>query len=200
MKNKPKSYSSEQIEWLRANRPKYQVDDLTIKYNWQFNENRTKHAINRILVINKIRGSTDGRFTKNNAPWNKGVTGVMVANRGSFQKGHRGSRCRTVGSVRLVVERSGRKTAQIKTAEPNLWEPYARIIYKRAYGPIKPGNLIIFIDGDHTNYHYTNLAQISRQVLGALHKKRAHEAPVEYRRPLINLAKLEQAIKEHEYR
>lgn len=52
-----------------------------------------------------------GQFKKGKSPGNKGTSGVMQANSGSFQGGVASARKKSLGSVTVRVDKSGRKRA-----------------------------------------------------------------------------------------
>ena len=58
----------------------------------------------------------------------------------------------------------------MKVAEPDVWRYKHRWIYEQAYGEIPKGYIVIFLDGDKTNFSLDNLALVKSEV-GLLMRK-----------------------------
>ena len=117
----------------------------------------------------KIRSGRSGRFEKGFQPWNNGLrgTGICKPNSGTFAKGHVPANTRDLGAER-IDNRDG--YVLVKVAEP---DPFTaskarfkhkhREVWERHHGPVPPGMLVRFADGDRTNCDISNLVLVSRQ-------------------------------------
>lgn len=191
-------YTDEHIEWLRENRARYTLSQLTIKFNWRFDAKLQTRALVAACKRRGIKAGSDGRFKKGMKPWNHGLTGYMGANKTSFGPGNLPQTHVPVGTPRLKKYVDGSFYVQIKTADPKTWTEYHRIIYERAYGPIPKGHVVIFVDGNKLNLHYKNLECVSRALLARLNKKRFQQMHTQVIPTVIAITKLEQMTREIE--
>lgn len=53
---------------------------------------------------------------------------------------------------------------EVKVADPKTWKQKHRLIYERVHGPIPKDCIVIFKDGDKTNFDINNLLLIKRSV------------------------------------
>ena len=128
-----------------------------------------------------------GSFKKGHIPWNKGVYGYMGANKTSFKKGHKPKNWRTVGSERIDTE----GYTLIKIAEPKKWALKHRIIWEEFHKKKVPrGSVIIFADGDKTNFNIENLICVSRKELRVLNKCSLIKNDLELTKTGLNVAKI----------
>lgn len=189
-------YTSEQIEWLRAEYRRLSVAELTLAFNQQFAESRSEGAIRGALRNRKITSGRTGHFESGKAPWSAGTKGVLKRNSGSFSKGHVPSNERPLGSERIC--RDGQvwvKVAEVNpyTGAPTRFRQKHILVYERAHGPVPEGQVLTFLDGDRQNCELSNLVPISRRVLAVLNKKMGFGKATDpdVRQALINLATIE---------
>ncbi len=197
-KRKVHKFTDDQVEWLRANRARYTIDKLTIKFNWLFDANLHPRSLANACKRRGIKAGSDGRFKKGMKTWNTGLTGYMGANKTSFKTGNLPHTYLPVGTPRLKKYSDGSCYVQIKTADPKTWTNYHHIIYERAYGPIPKGHVVIFVDGNRLNLHHKNLECVSRAVLSQLNKKRLLQMPTPVRPTVIAITKLQQMTRKIE--
>lgn len=166
-------YTPEQLDWLRDNRKKMGISELTEKFNVLFDSERSKDAIHHLCIRYRFMTGRCGRFRKGNKPWNTGKKGLQLGGRKTqFKPGDMPKNYVPVGSLRI---RSKDFYVDIKTADPNVWTPYHHLIYQRAYGPIPPGHMVIFRDGNKHNLHYQNLVAVTRAELARINKTMGRE-------------------------
>ncbi len=103
-----------------------------------------------------------GRWQKGQEAFNKGLKGLRVpgCEKTWFKKGNRPHNCYPVGTTRCI----NRGYTEIKVAEPNKWEFLHRHIWEQAHGPLQPGEIVVFRDGDKTNCKLDNLQKITRGI------------------------------------
>lgn len=197
-KRKHHKFTDEHVEWLLENRERYTISQLTIKFNWRFDTKLHSRSLANACKRRGIKSGSDGRFKKGFKPWNSGLTGCMEPNKTSFKNGNLPQTYLPVGTPRLRKYSDGSFYVQIKTADPKTWTEYHRIIYERAYGPITKGHVVIFVDGNRKNLHYTNLECVSRAVLSQLNKKRLLQMPTPLIPTVIAITKLQQMTRKIE--
>ena len=132
-----------------------------------------------------------GSFKKGHIPWNKGVTGYMGANRTSFKKGHTPACFRELYSERTSVD----GIVEIKV-ERNKWISKHRYVWEQHHNRKVPkGKVVIFLDGNKTNFEIDNLKLISRGALLILNRKYRHILKdKELMRSCVDLSELIYAI------
>lgn len=197
MKQKPHPYTSQQNEFLKANRPQHTLTELTALFNATFGLSMTHSAILARcwkLKINASHNKNKGRFKTGLAPWNKGVTGYTTTSTTKFKPGHEPATTKPIGYERL----SKNGIIEIKVAEGRKqFVSKNRIVYEQHHGPIPKGHAVIFIDGDVSNYAIENLALVSRRELAFLNRhEKIRQQPLSLRESIIAVVKLEQTAKD----
>lgn len=75
-----------------------------------------------------------------------------------------------------------------------------RYIWEQHYGPIKPGEVVIFLDGDRSNFDIDNLCCISRRHFAIVNKiLKDANVPPELKKTVINYAILKVTTSDHEW-
>ena len=183
-----KKYTDEMIEFLKEVTPQKTYKEITELFNRRFNLDVTAEKIKSLLSRKKICTGTRGcLYKKGKVPWNKGKKGYMGANKTSFKKGHKPKNWRTVGSERIDTE----SYTLIKIAEPKKWALKHRIIWEEFNKKKVPrGSVIIFADGDKTNFNIENLICVSRKELRVLNKCSLIKNDLELTKTGLNVAKI----------
>ena len=183
-----KKYTDEMIEFLKEVTPGKTYKEITGLFNKKFNLDVTAEKMKSLLSRKKIHTRTKGcLYKKGSVPWNKGKKGYMGANKTSFKKGHKPKNWRTVGSERIDTE----GYTLIKIAEPKKWALKHRIIWEEFHKKKVPrGSVIIFADGDKTNFNIENLICVSRKELRVLNKCSLIKNDLELTKTGLNVAKI----------
>lgn len=184
-------YTDKMLQYLSDNRVLTTIDDLTIRFNNKFNQDRTLEAIRGICLKKRFLSNDNGCFKKGFTPWNKGITGYMGANRTTFKKGNIPVNHVPVGTERIDA-RDG--YIMIKVAEPNIWKQKSHIIYTSIHGSVPDNHIVIFIDGDKTNLEPENLEAVRRIELLNLNRNGYLTAPKEFKPVIKAMSKLEAAL------
>lgn len=107
------------------------------------------------------------RLKPGNVPWNKGTKGLQIGGKDTqFRKGNIPQTSVPVGSESWTTP--GRKRLKKvsylrrKVAEPNFWKFVHIIVWEQANGPVPPGHIVRFVDGDTKNIVLSNLICITR--------------------------------------
>lgn len=119
------------------------------------------------------RGDNIGKafqYQKGHVPANKGQRSPGFApgrmGESQFRKGDKPFNWKPVGSERLMDCYRQRKVTDTGYP-PRDWQPVHRLLWEEANGPIPPGHVLIFADGDRSNIILSNLCLISRADLAA---------------------------------
>lgn len=180
-----RKYTREHIEFLRTNYTLHTVAVLTRMFNARFSMDKSTGQIKGLISRERIISGRRGRFRRGNTPWNAGTKGQRLTgpNKCSFRKGNIPGNTKPIGYER-VDSKEG--YVLVKVAEPNPWtgaETRFRskhaVIYEQHFGPVPYGHVVIFRDGDKTNFDPSNLVAVTRGELAVLNKTgygQVHEA------------------------
>ena len=109
------------------------------------------------------------RFEKGHVPANKGYRrpGFSPGRMGEtqFKKGGKPHTWLPIGSERIADGYLQRKVTDTGYG-PRDWQPVHRLLWEENNGPIPPGHVVKFIDGDRGNIVLSNLRLVSRSELG----------------------------------
>lgn len=161
-------YTAEMIDFLKSFdgkktlkelakllKEKYGVETISINYFGK--------CLRKLNIDYRYVKSNAGSFKKGLTPWNKGLkTGI---------KPRRYDKNGDVVWIELPVgSESITKDGYtlVKTSSPNTWEYKQRVVWKKAHGEIPAKHVIIFADGNKTNFNLDNLMCISRNELRQL--------------------------------
>ena len=167
--NPPHKWTNEEKEYLKQICFDKSYKEIALlmsnKFNYEFKTTQIQSAIKRY-------GLTTGRtgyFKKGSDPWNKGTKGLTGPNKTSFKKGRIPQNHKPIGSER-IENRDG--YIKIKIGEPDKWELKHKFIYEKYYGEVKEDEVIMFLDGNKTNFNIENLYKVSRHQLLLLNKNK----------------------------
>lgn len=151
------NWTEQQKQWIKNNQYGKSRADLFKEFLAVFddvdsraNQNNFEGLISRMGLKN---GKT-GCFSKGHNTWNKGKTGYMGANRGSFKKGQMPKNHRPVGSERICAKDG---YVIVKIAQPAKWEYKHKWLYEQTHGKLKHGWIVRFVDGNKMNISLDNL-------------------------------------------
>lgn len=167
-------YTDEEDEFLKENRPKYDIHKLTAKFNKTFGESRTESSIKTYCQKKGYSAGSDGRFTKGHAPWTTGLTRDEILGHFSEEGAERrkyGLSFRKIYRVGDTVYRriNGKIYPYIMVSEDLTvpWKkrlyPKTRYVWEREHGAIPEGHVIIPLDGDICNTDISNLRCVSNK-------------------------------------
>ena len=159
-------------------------EDITRLINEKFKINLDVSQVRGAMNRYKFKSGIDCNFKKGLIPWNKGTKGLIKACETSFKKGHIPANYRPVGSERTDSD----GYVYIKTKDPNIWELKSRVIYKKNYGEIPPGHVVIFANGIKDDFRKENLLLVSRKQLLVLNDNNLIKGDAELTKTGINIA------------
>ena len=160
-------------ELARLFKEKYEINSISLSY--------FRRCLRKVNIDYKYVKTNSGSFKRNFTPWNKGIkTGLKPKN------------LRELESERVDKEGS----VLIKIKEPNIWELKHRFLWKQANGEIPKSSVIIFADGDKTNFDLSNLICISKNELRQLNCYKLKKDDAELTKVGIGIVKLKAKLYE----
>lgn len=167
-------YTEEQDEFLKENRAKYDIHELTALFNSHFSSNRTEKSIASHCKTKGYRAGSDGRFTQGHDPWTKGLSREEIRSHFSEEglaNRSRGLSCRSWHKVGDTIYRriNGKVYPYILISDdPAIpWKkriyPKTRFVWEKEHGLVPDGHVIIPLDGDICNTDISNLRCISNK-------------------------------------
>jgi hypothetical protein len=104
------------------------------------------------------------RFKKGQAPWNKGTNWTAGGRSAEtrFGKGHKPHNWVPVGSERVTKDGTLQRKVSDTGYIPRDWKAVHAIKWEQYRGPIPPGHIVIFRNGDRRDFRLRNLQLISR--------------------------------------
>lgn len=191
---------------LRAYYPDTDTDTLAAALGQSAAALRSKAAALQLrktpeyLARARARWGKSGAFQPGQVPWNKGLKGWTPpgGERTRFQPGNRPRTWRPIGS--LAKQADGiwhikiREKIPGQTA-PNI-VPLHAYLWEQAHGPIPPGHVVRFRDGNPNHLDLDNLDLVSRAEHMARNSR--HRLPPEIREALTWKSRLTRVINEME--
>lgn len=165
-------YSKEKVEFLKNNVKGITLQELTDRFNKEFNCKLTSQAIRTMERTLGLSNGRDTKFKKGQKSWNKGKKMAPEiyekCKNTMFQKGHKTYNTRKVGDERINVD----GYTYIKIKQPNQWKLKHRIIWEEKNGEIPKGYNLIFADGNKQNLNIDNLILVSNRELFIMNQRR----------------------------
>lgn len=183
-------FSEEQIEFLKNFKGEKTLKELATllkeKYGVEtININYFRKYLRKLNIDYKYEKYNAGCFKRGFSAWNKGVkTGVKP--RRYDKNGDVIWLEKPIGSER--VEKKGYTLVKIKV--PNTWEYKQRVIWKEIHGEIPTNHVIIFADGNKSNFDIDNLICISKNELRQLNRYKLKKDDADLTKVGIGIVKL----------
>lgn len=199
-----RKYPTEVVEYVRSIAGKEYKPGIAKLVNNKFGLNVNKDNIRSIFRYYHIKSDLDGRFTKGNAPWNKGKEMRPETKekllKTLFKKGHVPWTHREIGSIRankeghvmIKVSETGSKTTD--------WRPLKNIVWELRYGKVPAGKIITMLDGNKYNFKLSNLACITCRENAMINKLGMRYNNPELTRTSINIVKVNLKISDYNKR
>lgn len=140
-----------------------------------------------------------GCFQVGSVPYNKGKKqteycspeAIERTKKTRFQKGQEPINHRPVGSERVNVE----GYVEVKVAEPKKWMLKQRYLWEQYHNEkLGKNDLILFLDGDRSNFDISNLKRLTRKELAMLNHEYGDIQDVSVRETALTIVKLRGAI------
>ncbi|MDT2848789.1 HNH endonuclease signature motif containing protein [Vagococcus carniphilus] len=188
-----KLFSDVQAQFILKNYKGIKNEQLTKLINKEFG---TSYSINQVMGYksrNKLNSGLTGEFKKGNVPYNKGIKrgsfGEM--SKTQFKKGQKSLSKRKVWTERILAD----GYTQIKVANPSKWMMKHKFLYEKHFRKVKKNEVVIFLNGDKTDFSLDNLEAVTRGELARLNKFGYIQSDPEITKTGINIFRLADQIK-----
>lgn len=154
----------EMVEFMLGFIPGHTEPEIRAAFLERFGIELKESQIGNFKVHYKVKSGTHGgRFEKGQTPHNKGkkMSPEMYerCKATMFKPGQPPINHKEVGSERVDTD----GYVMVKVAEPNKWRLKQRLIYEKETGEkLTANDVIMFLDGDKTNFDISNLVKMSR--------------------------------------
>jgi len=163
----------------------------------------TQKQVKSYMQRHGIRNGLDCRFKKGHESYTKGKTwedymspeALEKARTGLYQKGHVSENKHPLGTITKTVDGYLQIKVQEKGNQRERWRHLHRLVWEQANGPIPPGMMVTFLDGNKENVSLENLALISMAENAILRTKGYRSSNPEITQAGITTAKISIAIK-----
>lgn len=173
-------FTEERMEFLKSFKGEKNLRELAelLKEKYGFEVLSLSYFRKRLRKLNiayKYIKTNSGTLKKGTVPWNKGIkTNIKPKN---FKK---------LKSER--IDKNG--YILIKVKNPDVWELKHRFLWKEVNGEIPKSHVIIFADGDKTNFSLKNLLCISKNELRQLNRYKLKKNNAELTKIGVSIVRL----------
>lgn len=163
-----KQFPAEVRAYIEANHRGVGPCEMAEALNRVFGTSYTKSQIKGYYGNNGISSGLTGRFEKGHVPFNKGRKGWSAPGTEAtrFRPGRLPHNTKPVGWERKDDEGFTYVKVRMRPSRSDCNDNFAakhRLIWEEAHGPVPPGHVVIFKDGDRENFALSNLALVSWQ-------------------------------------
>lgn len=143
-----------------------------------------KNRVNKLGLMKPAGQTNTGRFAKGHPSWNKGKKGLNTGGEaGWFKPGNRSGVAldvyQPIGAERISKEGYLQRKVNDDPVLHRRWRFVHVILWEEAHGPVPPGHVVAFANGDKTDIRLDNLECISRREL--MLRNTVHNYPPELR-------------------
>lgn len=183
--SKPSPWTPERDAWLASFVPGHSEREITDGFERLFGVRLTRAQLrDRMTHLGVRQGVNKSRFRPGQPAANKGVPWdewMPAESRErcratQFHSGNRPHNWRPVGTERLTkdgyVEVKVREEPSGRKAHDN-WVPKARLVWEREHGAVPDGMIVVFLDGDRTNFDPQNLGLETRAQHAVIQRSRS---------------------------
>ena len=156
---------------------KYKIDYISLSYFGK--------CLRKLNIDYRYVKSNAGSFKKGLTPWNKGLK-TRIKPRRYDKNGDVVWIEKPVGSEYITNE----GYTIVKTKAPNFWEYKQRVIWKKAHGEIPAKHVIIFADGNKSNFDIDNLICVSKNELRQLNRYKLKKDDADLTKVGLGIVKL----------
>ena len=164
-----KTYTEEQIQFLRDNVEGISLAELTTRFNKRFDDNRTESSIsNQKSKYGLKSGTVGGQFKKGCIPKNKGkkmsFEQYEKCKRTMFRTGNTPKNIDPIGTEKELKDGYiwVKIDNQLNAPKNVNWKQKHKLIYEKHFGQVPKGSVVIFKDGNIRNFDIDNLACVTR--------------------------------------
>lgn len=157
-----KHWTAKEISWLKKHAHKFLDRELAERFD------TTVNSVKACIMNHRIKPGRVRNFKKGHRPWNFRTRGLMnhssASKRSQFKKGQLPPNTLHDGAITIrrdhPKDRKGRPYKWIRVALGK-WIHYHRYLWVKKNGPVPPGHMVVFKDGDTMNTKMSNLKLIS---------------------------------------
>lgn len=196
-----KYWTDEMLDFVRENAPEMPFKTLAEEIKIKFNRpDMTANKIKNCVANNHIKTGRTGYFIKGHVPTNKGQKmseeiKQKIAHTW-FQKGNRPHNEHPVGTQ--IFSHDGylmqKVSDDLHIPKKQRWKPVHHIVWEQVNGPVPPGHIVIFLDGNRQNFSIDNLKLISRKTNAGLNQWGLRFDDAELTKTGIQITELKQTI------
>lgn len=171
-----KILSLEQDQWLRSHVHDMGNEQLTYEFNKTFNRTLLVTQIKAYKRNHHISSGLTGHFPKGHVPVNKGKKLpehiYKKAEPTMFKKGHLPANTCPIGTEKTLADGYLWVKVDNKPKVPKRmnWRPKHVKIWQDAHGPVPDDHIVIFLDGDRSNFALDNLKAVSKSTNARLNQ------------------------------
>ena len=168
-------YSEEEELFLQSNSSTMTKTELMELFNKTFDCNLKEDAITMHCWQRGYKAQSDGKFKEGSVPWEKTIGGKDAymekhrqgvknsPNKIYWEKGNTPHNTKNIGE-----ESIRHRNTVIKTE--NGWQIKQNYIWEQHYGKVPRNHVVIFADGDKTNFGIDNLRCVPNRTFIKLHR------------------------------
>ena len=188
-------FPAEIKDYIKANYSGVGPTEMAHRLNAAFGNPYTPKQLNSYYKNHDLNSGFTGRFEKGHVPPNKGRKGYHASGseKGWFSDGHVPANKMPIGTV--WKKSDGYLWRKIGEGGRD-WRQEHILVWESAHGPVPPGMLVIFLDGNRENIALDNLALISKRTNQYLNKKGLRSSDPDVTRAMITAAQLFEAVAE----
>ncbi len=185
-------YTKEQAKFIEKNIKGTRTNMLTEMFNKKFETQLETNQIRAYVKNHDLKSGVDSTFKKGRTPHNKGMKGICSegCKKTWFKKGCMPVNHRPVGSERINIY----GYTEIKIKEPNKWRLKHQVVWEEHKGSIPDGYVVIFGDGNKSNFDISNLVLVSKQQLLTLNRNNLIQNDADLTRTAVIIADICQKI------
>lgn len=110
---------------------------------------------------------SDTQFQKGHRTWNKGMKGIRLSPATEFKPGHLSGTAadllKPLGHRRLTKEGYLQEKTRMDGPPHRRWKMVHVLVWEAQHGPVPPGHIITFMNGDKSDMRLENLACMHRR-------------------------------------
>jgi hypothetical protein len=196
----PKGHASPEFpqevgDYIRENYRGVGPKEMAQRLNDHFGSHYTASQIKGFYGNHKLNSGITGRFEKGIVPANKGKKGQCApgCEKTFFQKGNLPHNTKPIGYERITRDGYIEVKIAMRPSRPDCNDNFVakhRLVWEAANGPIPPGHVIIFLDGDTTNCELSNLQLVTQAENQMLNKRHLRSDDPDLTKSAIMVAKV----------
>lgn len=164
-------WAPDELAYMKEIVPGRSYAEITKLVNERFSMDLKTTQISSCIGNHRMNTGLTGRFEKGSVPANKGLKGICApgSEKGWFPKDGFSHNRREIGSERTGVD--GYVYVKVQDGRKNLnWRAKHIVIWEEANGPLEPGCVLIFANGDRGDVRLDNLLLAERADLATMNR------------------------------